>query len=373
MELPGAFLAAVLLCLAPLPQHAHTAAAQTPGEGELQPVVVAVARSADFVDRVEALGTTRANETVRVTANVTEKVAAIHFDDGQQIEAGALLVTLEKAEEEADLKAAEAILAERRLAFERAQQLESRQFTSVATLDERRAAVRESEAALGAIRARIEDRIIRAPFAGVIGLRNISVGALVEPGDLITTLDDLSVIKVDFAVPATYLAALKPGLPIVAKTPAFGTAAFEGEVRSIATQVDPVTRSIMVRALLPNSDGLLRPGLLMSIELLKNPRRAILVPEEALVPQGSQSFVFVVDEANDNTVVRREVAVGARRPGEVEILEGLSEGEKVITQGTLLVRPGQRVTILAVVEEARRPPSSEPAIDSSAGRSAGKG
>ena len=355
MRLASGFLVGALLCLALATGAVRPAIAQSQGQGELQPVVVAVARKTDFVDRIEALGTTRANETVRVTANVTEKIAGIHFDDGQQVEAGALLVTLDKAEEEADLKAAEAILAERRLAFERAQQLESRQFTSVATLDERRAAVRESEATIGAIKARIEDRVIRAPFAGVVGLRNVSVGALVEPGDLITTLDDLDTIKLDFAVPSTYLATLRPGLPIIARTEAYGAQTFKGEVRSIDSQVDPVTRAVVARALLPNADKLLRPGLLMSVELLKNPRRSIVIPEEALVPEGQHNFVLVVDEGDGNKVVRREVERGGRRPGEVEIISGLAEGEKVITQGTLLVRPGQRVTITAVVEEASAP------------------
>lgn len=355
-------LARALLCLALLPGSVQTATAQTGGEGELQPVVVAAARMVDFVDRVEALGTTRSNETVRVTANVTEKLTAIHFDDGQQVEAGAILATLDKAEEEAELQAAQAILAERRFAFERAQQLESRQFASVAILDERRAAVHESEATISAIRARIEDRIIRAPFSGVVGLRNISVGALVEPGVLITTLDDLSVMKVDFTVPATYLATLRPGLPIVAQTNAFGSRPFEGEIKSIDTHVDPVTRAVVVRAVVPNPDGLLRPGLLMSVELLKSPRRSIAIPEEALIPQGARAYVYIVEEANDNTVVQREVMVGTRRPGEVEILEGLSEGEKIITQGTMLVRPGQRVRIRAEQQEVHPPQSSVPSV-----------
>jgi membrane fusion protein (multidrug efflux system) len=340
----------VLLALAVAPP----VAAQQAGPNPVPPVVVAPARIVDFVDRVEALGTTRADETVRITTNVTEKVLEIHFDDGQTVAAGDILVVLNKAEEEADLKAAEAILTARKLALDRSRQLEKRQFAPTAQLDERAASVRETEAQIESIKSRIADRVIRAPFGGVVGLRNISVGILIEPGDLITTLDDLDVIKVDFSVPSSYLSTLVPGLPIVARTAAFDNRAFAGEVKSVGTQVDPVTRSVVARAILPNPDGILKPGLLVTVELLKNQRRALVIPEEALIPRGRKNAVLVIDEAAGNKVVNREVEIGARRPGEVEIVAGLSEGEKVVTHGTLSVRPGQQVTIKAV-ETADRP------------------
>ena len=322
-------------------------AAQGQSQGEATPVIVAPAQRGEMVDRINALGTTRANESVRVTASVTETVQELRFDDGQAVEAGEVLVVLNKAEEEADLRAAEAILAERRLAFERAQELESRRFTATAQLDERRAALLEAEAAIEAVRARIANRIIRAPFGGVVGLRDISLGALVAPGDLITTLDDVSVIKLDFSVPAVFLPALRPGLPIVATASAFGGQAFTGEIGSIGSRVDPTTRSIMARALIPNPEGILKPGLLMTVELLKNARQAIIIPEEALIPRGRQTQVLVVDPET-STAESRDVEVGARRPGAVEILAGLEEGELVVTHGTQRVAPGQTVTITAV-------------------------
>jgi membrane fusion protein (multidrug efflux system) len=261
---------------------------------------------------------------------------------------------LNKAEEEADLRAMEAILTSRRLALDRSRRLESQQFSTTAQLEERAAAVQESEAQIESIKSRIADRVIRAPFDGVVGLRNISVGTLVEPSDLITTLDDLRMIKVDFSVPSTNLSALTPGLPIVARTAAFGNRAFSGELKSVDTQVDPVTRSVVARAILPNPDGTLKPGLLVTVELLKNPRRTLIVPEEALIPRGRQNFVLVIDEAAGNKAVNREVEIGARRPGEVEIVAGLAEGEEVVTHGTLSVRPGQQVTIKAVAASDKR-------------------
>lgn len=313
-----------------------------------QNVIVAPAVTDRFVDRIEALGTTFANESVTITASVSDKIAEIHFDDGQIVEKGQLLAALQRDEQRAALAAAEAVLAERRTAYNRARELESRQYTTTAQLEERQAALREAEANRDGAAARLADREIRAPFEGVVGLRNISLGTLVTPGDVITTLDDLDPIKLDFTVPAAYLSTIRPGLEIIAVTTALPDRTFHGEVHSVSTQVDRVTRSLTARALIENRDHVLKPGLLMVVQLLKNPRQAIIVPEEALVPSGMQNFVFVVD---DNLAVRREVTTGARRPGEVEILSGLTTGELVVTHGTMRLRDGQKVN---VVREAVR-------------------
>ena len=310
-------------------------------------VIVAPVHFGEMVNRIEALGTTRANESVEITASVTEVVQELLFDDGDVVEAGALLAVLDKAEEEAELRASRAIVSERRLAFQRAQELERRQFAATAQLDERRAELLEAEANVEAVEARIANRIIFAPFSGVTGIRDISPGALVGPGDVITTLDDLSIIKLDFTVPAVFLPTLERGLPIVAKASAFGGREFTGEISSVGTRVDPVTRSITARALIPNPDEALRPGLLMTVELLKDVRRTLIIPEEAVIPRGRQTHVLVVDSETE-TAESREVELGARRPGAVEVLGGLEEGELVITHGALRVAPGQRVTIEAM-------------------------
>ncbi len=318
---------------------------------EARPVIVASARVAEFTDRIDALGTTRANETVRLSTSVTGIVREINFNDGEEVAAGDVLVVLEKSEEEAQLKAAQAILVERRLAYERIRRLEREQVATTAQLEERRAAMQEAEAEIEAIKARIADRTVRAPFSGLVGLRDISVGALVAPGDMITTLDDLSVIKLDFAVPATYLGTLRAGLPVVAKAAAFPAKTFSGELASVATQVDPVSRSVVARALVPNPERSLRPGLLMTVELLKNQRQALVIPEAALIPRGRSNAVLLVDD--EGRAVHREVVIGKRRLGEVEILSGLSEGEKVITHGTLTVRPGQAVNVMTVQQQGQ--------------------
>jgi membrane fusion protein (multidrug efflux system) len=269
------------------------------------------------------------------------------------VEAGQVLVEMTSAEEHALLEEARATVAEARSQYDRVRSLAGQGTASRSLLDERRREWETARARLAAIESRLEDRLVRAPFAGVVGLRNLSVGALVEPGDLITTLDDDSVMKLEFPVPSTYLAGLHPGLAILARTRAYGEREFRGEVKSIDSRVDPITRSILVRAVLPNPDRALKPGMLMQVELLQNPRDAVAIPEAALVPSGGEQYVLLVDPANENRVERRQVRIGTRRPGEVEVLEGLAVGEKVITHGTTRVRPGEPVEI-RVVEDGSR-------------------
>lgn len=310
-------------------------------------VIVAVARLEHFDDRIEALGTLRANESVQLSSSITETVSAVNFDDGDRVPAGKLLVEMTSDEEHAQLEEAHATVEEARRQYERVQSLQQQGTAAASLLDERRRDWDTAKARLTAIESRLKDRLIRAPFAGVIGLRNISVGALVEPGDTIATLDDDSVMKLEFPVPSIHLGALRAGLPVVAYSDAFPGREFTGAVQAIDSRIDPVTRAVLVRASLPNPDHALRPGLLMRIELHSNPRDGIAIPEEALVGLGGKQSVFVVDPAGD-TVEQREVRLGGRRPGVAEIVAGLQAGERVVTQGTIKIKAGDRVSILAV-------------------------
>jgi membrane fusion protein (multidrug efflux system) len=307
-------------------------------------VIVAEVRETDFVDRVEALGTLKANESVELTVNVTETVTAIHFDDGQRVEKGMTLVEMTRREEHALLEEARANLEEARRQFKRVRQLESQGIEAQSLLDQRRREVETARARLAAVESRLADRLIKAPFSGVLGLRNISVGALVETGDAITSLDDDRVMKLEFAVPSTYLAGLQPGLPIRARTRAYGERVFEGEVKAIDSRVDPINRSVLVRAVLPNPQRILKPGMLMTVALLRNRRQALVIPEAALMPKGGEHFVMRLD-GKPPKVEKRRIRIGARRPGEVEVLEGLSLGDRVITHGMEKARPGGKVRI----------------------------
>ena len=344
----SAFLFFLLSLSAPMLLTARPPAGNGASSG--LPVIVALVRQVpEFADTIEGLGTTRANESVELTTNVTETVSTINFDDGQQVKKGDLLVVLEKSEEEAELKAARAVLDERRAAFERASGLEKKQAMSTATLKEREALLKQSEGIIEAIQARIADRVIKAPFDGVLGLRNISPGTLLRPGDPITTIDDLDPIKVDFQVPSVFLQELRIGLPVRGQVQAFGNRVFEGRVNMISTQADPATRTLTVRALLANASGELRPGLLMKISLSHNLRNALLIPEEAIIQRDTRKFVLVINDSGATvTAEERQVTSGRRIPGEVEITEGLSPGDQVVVHGLMRVRHGDEVTVKAV-------------------------
>jgi membrane fusion protein (multidrug efflux system) len=345
MTLPRSFV--LLTLCAALPSWA----AQNPAAAPPAPVIAAEVRTEPFADRVEALGTLRANESVSLTANVTETVSVIHFDDGQQVKRGEVLVEMTSAEEHALLEEARARLAEAQRQYDRVKSLVTQRSASESLLDERRRDLDTARALLVAIESRLADRLIKAPFDGILGLRNISPGALVTPGDLITTLDDTGVMKLDFTVPSVFLRDLAPGLAIEARAPAYGERTFEGAVRSIDSRVDPVTRSVRVRALIPNPDGTLKPGVLMRVELLRNPRETLVVPESALLQKGRDHHVMRIDA--DAKAERVAVKGGARRPGQAEILEGLSAGDRVITHGADKVRPGQAVRVQAMDDGTR--------------------
>ncbi len=317
------------------------------------PVEVVTVAQQPFADRIEAIGTAIADESVVLTARVAEAVRAVHFEDGQFVEKGTVLVEFERAEERAALDEAKATLVEAEQQLERIRGLVARGNATEATLDERVRAVDEARARVAGAEARVEDRVLRAPFSGILGLRQVSVGAVVAPGTPITTLDDVFPIKVDFAVPERFLSALEPGQAIIAKAAAFPGEAFRGTVRTISSRVDPVTRAVTVRAEIPNEDARLRPGMLLSVEVISRERRSLAVPEEAIVPVGKEQFVFVV--TGDDTAERRRVRIGVRDAGTVEIIDGLSAGETVVVAGAMRLEPGRAVRIVGRGLPVERP------------------
>lgn len=292
-------------------------------------------------DTLEALGTARANESVLITAKVNETVERVNFDSGDYVEAGQVLVDLSGRVELAGLEEARASYREAGQQLERGEELAARQLIPASQIDTLRATRDAARARMDAIRARLSDRVITAPFDGVLGLRQVSPGSLLTPGAPITTLDDVSVIKLDFSVPETYLSTLQPGQEVVAASVAWPGVAFRGVVRSLDSRVDPATRAITVRAELPNPGRRLRPGMLLTVTVEQAPRQALVLPELALVQIGRQAFVYRV-EAEDR-VAQVPVKVGARRRGEVEIVEGLAPGDRIVVEGTVKLRPGARV------------------------------
>ncbi|MEM9384324.1 MAG: efflux RND transporter periplasmic adaptor subunit [Pseudomonadota bacterium] len=291
------------------------------------------------VDSIEALGTARANESVTITANLTETVRKVHFDDGQRVAEGAVLVELTSEEEAALLEEARANLRDAERQAERLADLAREGLAPESQLDTARALGNAAQARLDTVVARMEDRLVRAPFAGVLGFREVSQGTLVSPGTAITTLDDISRIKLDFSVPELYLGVISPGDPVVAvRTGGAGRAEFSGVVQTIASRVDPVTRAATIRAYIDNADGALRPGMLLTVNVSSNAREAIVVPEAAVFQVAQRAFTYVIDE--DDTAWRREVVLGVRRPGLVEITDGLVAGDEVVVEGTIRLSEG---------------------------------
>ena len=307
-----------------------------------------------IADPLEALGTVQANETVQITARVSDVITAIHFEDGQTVKAGQLLVQMSDAEEAALLVEAQSMAEEAELQYQRVRSLVEKGTAAQSLLDERLRESQTARARVTAVRSRLEDRVITAPFAGVVGLRRVSPGALVAPGDVITTLVDDSQMKLDFTIPSPFLGSVPRGTVIYATTPAFPDESFTGTVASVDSVINPVTRSITVRARIPNPDHRLIPGMLMTLELQRGARQALIIAEEAIVPRGGRTFVYVVNpRAEPTTAEQREVQLGARQPGRVEVVSGVSAGEMVVKHGTFKLRPGAPVRIQAVDDGSR--------------------
>lgn len=318
------------------------------------PVVVVSTYHEKISDDVEALGNAYSDESVTLSASVSETISSIQFTDGQIVKKGDIIATLEQREEQAQLKAAKLQLAEHERELARLKSLLENKAASAREHDERQTQMKLTQQQVREMEARIEDRIVRAPFDGVLGVRRVSVGALVRPGDSITTIDNIEKIKLDFNVPAVHIAALKPGISIEARTEALGNAVFTGQIESVDTRVDPITRTVLVRAIIPNPEHILRPGLLMRVTLMKNARTALVVPEESITQRQSTHAVWVVNPETD-IVEQRSVMIGIRRPGIVEITSGLKEGEWVVVRGVNRVQTGQKVSITEVWGKTRKP------------------
>ena len=329
-----------------------TPGARAPDAARATVVALAHAEEREIVDTVEAIGTARANESVTITAKVTETVRGVRFEDGDYVEAGAVLVELTNAEETALLAEARAALDDAERQLKRLEGLVAQGSAPVSQRDEAHARRQGAKARLGAVEARLGDRLIRAPFAGVLGFRRVSPGTLVTPSMEITTIDDISRIKLDFAVPETVIASIRQNLEVRAVAAAWPEREFAGVVATIDSRVDPVTRSITVRALLDNPERLLRPGMLLTVKLITARERAIVVPESALLQIRDERFVYTVV---DGAAQRVDVEIGRRRPGIVEIRAGLAPGTTVITEGVDRVRAGAAVRVAGEPEAPKEP------------------
>lgn len=328
-----------------------------PGGDRPTPVTTVRLQPETFSERIVAIGTVKARESITVTAKVSELVQAVHFDSGDEVRAGAPLVTLSDRQQQAALAEARAAADEAERLYRRQNELAAQQLIARAQLDNQRAARDAANARVAQIRAQLADRVIRAPFAGVLGLRQVSPGALITPGTAVATLDDLGRVYVDFPLPEAQLSLAAPGRAIVGRAAAWPGRTFEGVVSIVDARIDPSTRAVTVRADLPNPERLLRPGMLVNVDLPGVAREALRVPEIAVVQVGRDSFVYRVKD--DGSVERVDVVVGARADGKAEIVQGANAGDRIVVDGTGKLRPGAKV-VEAQTADAK-PADSKPA------------
>lgn len=345
------------------------ASAPKPGlqQAAVRPVIGVVVEKQVFGDRLEAIGTLYANESVSVTAKTQGIIRSVDFEDGQTFKRGDQIAAIDAGEQDAALNVELANLEQQQKDLARARGLSKEGHVSQSRVDEMVAMVKKAEANVAAARVRSNDRRITAPFSGIVGTRRISVGALVSPGTVVTTLDDISEVKLDFAIPETFMATLHPGLDIEAAASAYPNEIFKGKVISVDSRVDPVTRSVNVRAMIPNEDLRLRPGMLMVAELIKDRRESLMIPEAALLPENNLQYVYTI--STDNVANRLQVTIGRRRAGAVEVLEGLREGDVVIKEGLQDLRSGSKVNVVNANELHRAQNLGTPVQAEAAGQS----
>lgn len=310
------------------------------------PVAAYTVANVEFADIVEALGTARSRESIIVSARVSDTISRINFESGQHVEAGDILIQLNDAEQVAGLSEARTTLREMQRDMTRANDLVARGVAPQQRQDEARAALERAQARVASIEAQLADQVVRAPFAGVVGLREISLGQLIRPGDPITTLDDISAIRLDFTVPERFLANIRSGMVIEATTNAYPDHVFLGTIAQVDSRVDPISRAVTVRAEIDNTDGRILPGQLMVVEVRRDVRNSPAVPGSAITRYLDDSFVYVVETRDGvSTAQRRDVQLGLRSGNLVEVTAGLTPGEVVIAEGVHRVREGAPVQI----------------------------
>ncbi|MGH7026743.1 efflux RND transporter periplasmic adaptor subunit [Brevundimonas sp.] len=317
-----------------------------PGGGRGQVVAEAVATSREFADQIRVLGVARSKRSVNITSNTSELITRVMFTDGQRVAAGAPLVELQAREEDADLIQARAQLAQAQREYDRFKILAERGVAPRVTAEQAETALQTARAAVAASEARRGDRVLRAPFAGVLGLTTVTPGTLITPGSVITTLDDTSAVRVDFPMPERYLGVLQVGTPLSATADAYAGETFSGRIALLDTRVNEQTRAVIARAEFPNPGGRIRPGMMMRVAVHQGRRQSLSVPEAAVQYEGQGAFVYrIAPGENGATAQRVEVQTGAVEGGYVEILSGLSNNDRVVASGLNRIQPGAPVRV----------------------------
>ncbi|PJD94635.1 MAG: efflux transporter periplasmic adaptor subunit [Parachlamydia sp.] len=296
----------------------------------VQPVAITVAALHPFHDGIDVIGSVFANESIQLTAKVTEIINKIHFSEGQFVQKGDVIVELNAEEEKAILEEAE----------KQYQRIENLAQSAAATLTKRDQHLLNVQVA----QAHVNHRTLKAPFAGVLGLRKVSEGTLVTPGTIITSLDDISVVKFEFSVAERRAGMVALGQKVKATSIAFPNEPFIGTIYAIDTRVNPLTRALVVKALIPNEKLLLKPGMLMHARILLPPEDVLLIPEEAIHSKKGEKVVYVVDA--DGHIQKNLVTLGRRLAGSVEVLTGVTPGDQIVVESRTHPEVGEKVAIV---------------------------
>jgi membrane fusion protein, multidrug efflux system len=303
------------------------------------------------VESATAVGTLLSAESADISPEVAGRIDLIAFDEGMPVTKGELLFRLDSAIYEAAVSEAEANYELKQRNFTRADELLANKVGTVRARDEAVSEMQVGKALLTLAQSRLDKMKIVAPFDGIVGLRNVSVGDYVEPGHTLVNLEKIDPIKVDFSVAERYLPYVRRGAEVRLTVDALGEQEFTGKVYAINPQIDPAGRSIALRAEVPNPDEILRPGLFARVRLETEVRdNALVVSEDAIVAQAGGSYVYRVV---DDKAILTPVEIGQRRFGKVEILKGLSADDTVVVAGQLKLRDGA-----AVAPVPRDPPSA---------------
>lgn len=314
------------------------------GAGRATNVSQVTAAERQFTDRIEVLGVAKGRQSVTITSNTTEQITAVRFVDGQAVSRGQVLVELRAEQEEAGISEARARLAQAERDYARWKTLADKGIAPRATAEQSLANLEAARAAVGTAQAQKLDRVIRAPFAGRVGISDIAPGAMISPGTAIVSLDDVSVIRVDFSVPDRYLNALRVGQAIAARPDALPGETFQGRIALVDTRIDPATRAIRARAEFPNAGDRLKPGMLVKVAIDQGVRNAVAAPEAAVQFQGQQASVFRIEKGEKGMIARRtDIETGLSQGGFVEIRSGLKAGDKIVADGLNRVQDGAPV------------------------------
>lgn len=314
------------------------------GPGGGVPVEVAPVRIDDVVIDAEAVGSLLANESVVIRPEIVGRIKTIYFQEGQVVTKGKRLVALDDSELSAQLAQSDASANLARLNYQRTQDLVAKRIVSQQAYDEAKARLVEAQARVKLDQARLEKATLRAPFAGVLGVRRVSPGDYVAAGQDIVNLENVNPLKVELRLPEVYARQLKTGQPVKVRVDAISGKVYDGEIYVIDPHLDVSTRSLLVRARIRNSERELRPGMFVTATIVLDRHvQAMLIPEQALFASGRDQYVFRVQ---DGKAVRTKVAVGNRRAGEVEITSGLTAQDRVVTAGHQKLRDGASVSPL---------------------------